>query len=79
MEKNFVIFLTSELSLIDFTEVLENSAESCRLSIDGTKTFVKWFGNVTPPCILLLTTIVDYYTYDELLQIVSTSTEWNVF
>ena len=40
--KNFMIFSTSETGSIDFNEVLETSAETLRLSVDGSKTFVKW-------------------------------------
>jgi sulfatase maturation enzyme AslB (radical SAM superfamily) len=75
MEKTFCIFLVSELNKINFDEVLETSINTVRKSIDGTKTFVKWFGG-TPTCISQLTTIVGYYTYDEILEILATA-EWN--
>jgi hypothetical protein len=75
MEKTFCIFLVSELNKINFDEVLETSINTVRKSLDGTKTFVKWFGD-TPNCILQLTTIVGIYTYDEILEILATA-EWN--
>jgi len=72
--RNFMIFNVSELSQIDFTQVLETSAETVRKSTDETKTFVKWDGN-EPECIGLLTTLEGPYTYDEIIAILSTE-EW---
>lgn len=44
--KRFVIISTSELSLIDFEQVLDTSADSVRRSIDGTKCVIKWDGQM---------------------------------
>jgi hypothetical protein len=73
--RQFAIFSTTELNQIDFTEVLETSAETCRLSTDGTKTFVKWDAETPPPSVQALTTIEGYYTYTEILEILS-GEEW---
>jgi len=73
--RQFAIFSTTELNQIDFTEVLETSAETVRVSTDGTKTFVKWDAETPPPSVQALTTIEGYYTYEEILNILSTS-EW---
>ena len=75
MVKIFAIFSTSELYKINFEEVLETSIETVRKSIDGAKTFVKWYGN-TPNSVLQLTTIEGFYTLEQILEIVKTS-EWN--
>ena len=72
--REFMIFNVSELGMIDFTQVLETSEETVRKSVDGTKTFVKWDGS-TPQCVIDLTTSEGPYTYDEILQILSTP-EW---
>ena len=72
--RQFIIFNVSELNKIDFTQVLETSAETVRKSVDETKTFVKWEGN-TPECISALTTTEGPYTYTEILEILAT-TEW---
>jgi hypothetical protein len=72
--RNFMIFNVSELSQIDFTQVLETSAETVRRSTDETKTFVKWDGN-EPSCVTSLTTKEGPYTYDEIIVILSTE-EW---
>jgi hypothetical protein len=73
--RQFVIFDVSEISAIDFTQVLETSAETVRTSVDGTKTFVKWDTETVPPCVETLTTKSTYYTYDEILSILATP-EW---
>ena len=72
--REFMIFNISELDTIDFTQVLETSAETVRKSVDGTKTFVKWDGTI-PQCVIDLTTSEGPYTYDEILQILATP-EW---
>jgi len=41
-QRNFAIFSTTEIDKIDFSQVCESSAETLRISTDGTKTFVKW-------------------------------------
>ena len=75
MEKKFAIFLVSEINLINLEEVAENSYNHFRKSFDGTKTFVKWFGD-TPNCVLQLTTLQGIYTYAEIAEILNTP-EWN--
>jgi hypothetical protein len=42
--RNYVIIDASEVSSVDFDQVLETSAETLRFSVDGTKTFVKFEG-----------------------------------
>ena len=74
MNRNFVIFDVTELPLIDFSQVLETSAETVRISVDGTKTFVKWDGAI-PSSVAALTTSEGPYTYDEILAILATP-EW---
>lgn len=73
--RQFAIFSTTELDQIDFSEVLETSAETVRKSVDNSKTFVKWDGEAPPQSVEALTTIEGYYTYEEILDILSTS-EW---
>jgi len=72
--RQFIIFNVSELDKIDFTQVLETSAETIRKSVDETKTFVKWEGEA-PSCISTLTTSEGPYTYEEILTILATE-EW---
>lgn len=70
-----MIFNISELPLINFNEVLETSEETVRKSIDGQKTFVKWDSETIPPSVESLTTKEGPYTYNEILEILSTE-EW---
>ena len=74
--RKFIIFNISELNLINFNEVLETSIDSVRISIDETKTFVKWDGDI-PPSVSNLQTSEGIYTYNEMLNILST-TEWTI-
>jgi len=74
--RNFMIFNVSELVNIDFTQVLETSIDTVRKSIDETKTFVKWDGNITPSSVYNLTTKEGPYTYTEILVILS-QPEWS--
>jgi len=73
--REFMIFNVSELPQIDFTQVLETSADTVRKSVDETKTFVKWDGTI-PQCVADLTTKEGPYTYNEILVILSTP-EWS--
>jgi len=73
--REFMIFNTSELPLIDFTQVLETSADTVRKSVNETKTFVKWDGTAIPTTVDSQTTKEGPYTYDEILVILSTP-EW---
>ena len=73
--REFMIFNVSELGTIDFTQVLETSADTVRKSVNLTKTFVKWDGVTIPQCVQNLTTKEGPYTYNEILTILATP-EW---
>jgi len=68
--RTFVIIDASEVSSVDFDQVVETSADTLRYSLDGTKTFVKYEG--TQPFSLLGKT---EYNQEEILNILS-SPEW---
>jgi hypothetical protein len=72
--REYMIFNVSELHSIDFTQVLETSADTVRKSVDGTKTFVKWEGS-EPSCVTNLQSKEGPYTYSEILDILS-GPEW---
>lgn len=74
-DRKFMIFNVSELGNIDFNQVQETSAETVRVSVDGTKTFVKWDGEDIPTSVNSLTTKQGPYTYTEILEILATL-EW---
>ena len=73
--REFMIFNVSELSNVDFNQVLETSIDTVRKSVDETKTFVKWDGETIPSSIEALTTKEGPYTYEEILAILTTP-EW---
>jgi hypothetical protein len=75
-DREFMIFNISELNQIDFNTVKETSIDTIRISVDGTKTFVKWDGDI-PECIANLTTKEGPYTYDEMLDIITTD-KWTI-
>jgi hypothetical protein len=69
MSRTYVIINTSELSSVDFNQVMESS-DSLRYSVDGTKTFVK-YENGQPSFLSGKTE----YTHSEILDILATD-EW---
>ena len=73
-DRNFIIFNVSEINKINFDKVLESSSQWLRNSINNQKTFVKWEGDI-PTCVKTLTTSEGPYTYEEILDILSTP-EW---
>ena len=73
-QRNFAIFSLTEIDKIDFTQVLETSADTLRKSVDETKSFVKWDGE-QPEFVSELTTLEGPYTYSEILNTLSTP-EW---
>ena len=73
--RNFMIFSTSETGSIDYNEVLETSSETLRLSVNGSKSFVKWDSEIIPTTVDSLTTKEGPYTYEEIRTIL-TGSEW---
>lgn len=72
--RQFLIFDVTELNSVDFSQVLETSPDTVRISVDGTKTFVKWEGD-SPSFVNSSTTKQGPYTYEEIIQILNSS-EW---
>lgn len=68
--REFMIFNVSELDKIDFDQVHETSVDTVRKSIDATRTFVKWDGEM-PSSVAALTTAEGPYTYEEILIILA--------
>ena len=68
--RNYVILGASEVSSVNFNQVLENSA-TLRYSLDGSQTFVKFVGD-TPSFLEGKTT----YTNAEILTILA-GEEWS--
>jgi hypothetical protein len=74
-QRKFMILNVSELTDIDFSQVLETSIDTVRKSIDGTKTFVKWDSDTIPSSVDSLTTKEGPYTYEEIIDILA-GPEW---
>lgn len=69
--RKYVIINTSDLSAVDFNQVLEADETKLRYSVDGTKTFVKYEGE--QPSSLTGKT---EYTNSEILTILA-GDEWS--
>jgi hypothetical protein len=74
MNRTYVVFDTTETGSVDYSQVLETSNETLRLSIDGTKTFVKYEGD-EPSSVAALTTTSGSYNHSEILALLATD-EW---
>ena len=69
--RNYMILSTSEIGSVDFSQVLETSSQTLRLSVDESLTFVKWEGGI-PSSVSSLSTKEGPYTHSEILSILST-------
>jgi hypothetical protein len=70
----YVTLSVTEIDKLDFSQIQQTSAETLRLSLDGTKTIVKWYTvDGVPSCILSLTTKSPYMNHDEALALMATS------
>tara|TARA_B100001939_G_scaffold90444_2_gene77506 strand:- start:7206 stop:7439 length:234 start_codon:yes stop_codon:yes gene_type:complete len=68
--RKYVIINTSEVSGVDFNQVIEQSADDLRYSVDGSKAVVKFEGDA--PSFLIGET---QYTWSEIIDVLNTS-EW---
>ena len=66
MEKKYVIIEKSYVDSIDFKKVIETSKATLRYNLDGTKTIVKFIGDV--PSFLEGDKI---YSHSEIIEIIS--------
>jgi len=77
-QRTYIILPVSEVSKIEFMYVLEDSADTLRKSCDGTKTFIKWEGELAPPFISDINGGEGLYTHEEMINILNTD-EWTEF
>ena len=68
--RSYLIFNMSEVDSIDFNNVLETSTETLRLSVDETKSFVKWEGE-TPSFVSDLTNTEGPYSHSQILEVLA--------
>ena len=74
--ETYVIFNVEELNKVDFTKVMEDSAETARISPDGSKVVIGWYGEEMPEFVATLETKEGVYMKEELLPILR-SDYWN--
>jgi hypothetical protein len=75
MNRKYLILNVSEIDLIDFSEVFPKTKDGLQYSLDHSKTYIKWDGDITPFFIPSLTTKEGPYNNFEILEIIS-SNEW---
>jgi hypothetical protein len=74
--RRYVIIPASEINSVNFTEVLETSPDTCRYSVDGSKTFVKYESDM-PESISVIAGKSQEYSHSEILAILS-GEEWTL-
>ena len=72
--RHYVIFDLSEVDAIDFSEVMETSADTLRKNLANTQSFVKYEGDM-PASVTALTTKSQEYSHEEILALLA-GTEW---
>jgi len=72
--RKYVVIPTAEIVNVNFTEVLETAPNTCHYNVDGTKTFVKYEGDM-PVSVSSIVGISQEYTHQEILDLLSTP-EW---
>ena len=72
--RHYVIFDLTEVDTIDFSEVMETSADTLRKNLANTQSFVK-YESVMPASVAALTTRSQEYTHEEILAILA-GTDW---
>ena len=72
--RRWVIFDTPETGSIDFSQVVENSKDTLRLNLSGSRTFVKYEGSM-PSSVSSLSSKSEEYSHSAILNIL-TGSEW---
>ena len=73
--RKFIFFNSSEKGILDYSQLVETSQATLRLSLDGTKTFVSYETETMPDTIQSLTSYTGPFTYEETLTLLQTA-EW---
>ena len=68
--RHYVVFDLSEVGTIDFSEVMETSADTLRKNLADTQSFVKYEGD-QPPSVVALTTRSQEYSHEEILALLA--------
>lgn len=75
-DRKYVVIFYSDIDQIDFTQVMETSAETVRRSVDGNLTFVKYEGEM-PSSVAALVNKSQEFTHEQFLVILS-GPDWTV-
>lgn len=73
-DRHYVVFDLTEVDTIDFSEVMETSADTLRKNLAETQSFVKYEGSM-PASVTALTTKSQEYTHEEILTLLG-GTDW---
>ena len=73
-DRHYVIFDLTEVDTIDFSEVMETSADTLRKNLANTQSFVKYESDM-PASVAALTTRSQEYTHEEILTLLA-GTDW---
>lgn len=68
--RKYVIIPASEVGNVDFSQVMETAAVTCRYSVDGTQTFVKYEGT-QPASVAAIAGKSQEYSHTEILAILA--------
>ena len=68
--RHYVIISADDVSNIDFSQVMETSADTLRFSLDDTLTFVKYEGEM-PSSVTACTSKSQEYSHAEILAILN--------
>jgi len=71
----YMIFNASDKDLIDYKQVEDTSSKTIRLSVDETRTLVKWKGIDIPSSVAALENTEGPYSHSDILVIMNTE-EW---
>ena len=69
-DRKYVVIFYSDIDQIDFTQVMETSAETVRRSIDGNLTCVKYEGEM-PSSVAALANKSQEFTHEEFLNVLA--------
>ena len=74
-DNKYIIFDITELSTLDFSQVLETSIDTITYNVDETQTVVKYLGDM-PSSVQALTTKEGPYTHTQIINII-TGSAWS--
>jgi len=74
-DNKYIIFDITELSTLDFSQVLETSIDTITYNVDETQTVVKYLGDM-PSSVQALTTKEGPYTHTQIMNII-TGSAWS--